>query len=67
MAQKIFHVPRISCGHCVNAIRSELSEITGVTSVSGDPAAKTVEVAWEDPATEATIRSHLAEINYPAD
>jgi copper chaperone CopZ len=66
MAQQTFTIPRISCGHCVNAIKSELAEVAGVQSVNGDPGRKTVEVAWEAPATEQAIRAKLQEINYPA-
>jgi copper chaperone len=66
MATKTFTVPNISCGHCVMTIRRELGELDGVTSVSGDVAAKTVTVAWKAPANEDDIRALLAEINYPA-
>lgn len=64
--QKTFSIPNISCGHCVNAIKSELGELSGVTRVDGDPAAKNIEVEWEAPATEEQIVDTLKEINYPA-
>ena len=66
MQKGTFTIPNISCGHCVNAIKSELSEMTGVASVDGSPEAKQVTVEWEAPATEAGIRATLQEINYPA-
>ena len=59
-------VPNISCGHCVSAIESELTEVEGVTSVKADAAAKTVTVRWDAPATMERIRATLTEINYPA-
>jgi copper chaperone CopZ len=66
MAQATFNVPNISCGHCVSAIESELSEMTGVTSVKADADTKTVTVQWDNPASIERIRSTLSEINYPA-
>jgi copper chaperone len=66
MATKTFNVPNISCGHCVMTIKRELGELAGVTSVEGDVDAKTVTVAWDAPASEESIKSLLAEINYPA-
>jgi len=65
-SKKSFNIPNISCGHCVNAIKSELGDMTGVIEVSGDPAAKSIEVEWDAPATEQQILSTLKEINYPA-
>jgi copper chaperone CopZ len=66
MERKTFSVPKISCGHCVMTIRKEIGGIAGVKHVDGNPQAKTVEVEWEAPATEAEIRSTLVEINFPA-
>jgi copper chaperone len=66
MEKKTFHVPKISCGHCVMAIQNELREMQGVAAVEGNPTAKTIEVRWESPATEAAIRDRLVDINYPA-
>ena len=67
MATQSFNIPRISCGHCVMAIKNELSEMPGVQSVEGTPEDKTVVIAWDAPASEAAIRAKLQEINYPAD
>jgi copper chaperone CopZ len=66
MEKEIFTIPRISCGHCVMTINNELLEMAGVKRVEGDPAAKTITVAWEAPATRQAILSLLGEINYPA-
>lgn len=65
--EKTFIVPNISCGHCVMSIKNELTELTGVGAVSGDPAKKEITVTFDAPATEETIRKTLAEINYPAE
>ena len=66
MEKQTLSIPNISCGHCVNSIKTELEELTGVTAVSGDSAAKTVTVEFDAPATLEAIRETLTEINYPA-
>ena len=66
MAKDTFSIPNISCGHCVNAIKNELSEMEGVKSVEGSPEAKSVDVEWEAPASLDKIKDTLKEINYPA-
>lgn len=66
MEKKTFSIPNISCGHCVNAIKTELSELQGVAKVEGDIEGKSVAVEWDAPASEDSIKNKLAEINYPA-
>jgi copper ion binding protein len=66
MEKKTFSVPNISCGHCVMAIKNELSELEGVKSVDGNPEAKSIDVEWDAPITEDKIKATLKEINYPA-
>jgi copper chaperone len=66
MAQEKLNVPNISCGHCVSAIESELTDVAGVSSVKADAQTKTVVVQWDAPASIEKIRATLAEINYPA-
>ena len=66
MEKKTFSISSISCGHCVNAIKTELNELDGVSGVEGDIEGKSVEVEWDAPATEDSIKSKLSEINYPA-
>ncbi len=66
MESKTLKVPNISCGHCVMAIKKELSEVEGVTSVEGNPESKSITLDWEAPATLDKIKDTLKEINYPA-
>jgi len=40
MEKKTFSIPTISCGPCVNAIKTELTELTGISKVEGDIEAK---------------------------
>ncbi len=65
MSKETLSIPKISCGHCVMAIKNELSEMEGIKSVQGSPEAKTVDVEWEAPATLEKIKETLKEINYP--
>jgi copper chaperone CopZ len=66
MTKKTFSIPKISCGHCVMAIKNELAEMPGIRRVEGNPQAKTIEVEWDAPATEEGIRAALSDISYPA-
>lgn len=66
MESKELFIPNITCGHCVMAIKNELSDIEGVSDVIGDPDTKTVTVKWKTPATLKAIKDKLKEINYPA-
>ena len=67
MEKSTLKIPDISCGHCVNAVKSELEEMDGVSAVTGVPEDKTVTVQWDPPATLDAIRDKLKEINYPAE
>ena len=65
MSSVTFSVPSISCGHCVETIRRELSEAEGVTRVEPSAATRMVEVEFEPPATTESLSALLTEINYP--
>lgn len=60
-----YSVPSINCNHCVHTIKSELSEMDGVKSVSADAGTKEVVVEYVAPASPEGIEKLLAEINYP--
>ena len=60
-------VPAISCGHCTHTIETEVGDLQGVQSVKADEATKKVTITFDNPASEATIKALLAEINYPAE
>ncbi len=65
MERKTFQVPNIGCDGCVNTIKNEVSQITGVKQVDGVVDSKTVTVEWDTPATWQQIESTLKEIEYP--
>jgi len=58
-------VPNISCGHCVHTIQTEVADLAGVQSVKAEIDSKAVEIVFDAPATEETIKQLLKEINYP--
>ena len=66
MEKQTFSIPNITCGHCLMAIKNELSEVEGVRAVEGSPEDKRISVEWESPATLEGIKNTLKEINYPA-
>ncbi len=64
MTSKTFEVPNIGCAGCVQAISNELSELEGVSSISGDVGSKTMHVEYAPPATWEGIVATLKEIDY---
>jgi len=65
MNQVKYEIPNISCGHCVNSIQVELKKLPGVSGAWADQETKFVEIEFEDPATEESIKTLLESINYP--
>ena len=65
MTTKTYSVPSISCGHCVNTIQMEVSEMDGVQRVTANAETKMVEVVFDTPAEESAIKKLMAEINFP--
>ena len=65
MTTVTYSIPNISCGHCVHTIQMEVGDLKGVASVSANQETKQATISFDSPATEAQIKSLLAEINYP--
>jgi copper chaperone len=66
MTTVTYSIPNISCMHCVHTIKTEVSELAGVSSVEADPNSKQATIIFAPPATEEAIKKLLVEINYPA-
>jgi copper chaperone len=66
MEKNTLKIPNISCGHCVNAIKNELTEMEGINSIEGNTEDKTITIEWDTPATLEGIKNKLKEINYPS-
>jgi len=67
MTTVVYSVPAISCGHCTHTIETEVGELKGVKSVKAAIDTKKVEITFDAPATEETIKSLMTEINYPVE
>lgn len=65
MTTVTYSIPNISCNHCVHTIKSEVSDLAGVTSVDATVDPKEATITFDAPATEEQIKALLAEINYP--
>ena len=66
MTTLTYHVPGISCMHCVHTIKTELGDLAGVAKVDADLTSKQVTVEFDAPASDDKIKQLLVEINYPA-
>ena len=64
MEKKTFSIPSISCGHCVNAIKTELNELDGFSGGRRHRRQKCCGGMGRS-GTEDSIKSKLTEINYP--
>lgn len=59
-----YHVPAISCGHCKQTIETGLADLDGVSTVTVDIEAKSVDVAGT--AATESVRRRLDDLGYPA-
>lgn len=60
-----YSVPEMSCGHCVNAITTEVKLLTGITDVAIDLETKVVLVTGSD-LNDAAIREAISEAGFEA-
>ena len=67
MTTVTYSVPAMHCDHCTHTIEMEVGELQGVQAVKADLDTKKVQITFDSPASEHTIKTLLAEINYPAD
>jgi copper ion binding protein len=58
----VYSVTGMSCQHCVDAITSEVGQVTGVSGVAVDLGASTVTV--EGAADDAAVRAAIDEAGY---
>jgi copper chaperone len=63
LEQQSYSVPAASCEHCRVAITSEVSQVTGVSSVDVDLAGKRVTVTGSD-VDDAAVRAAIDEAGY---
>jgi copper chaperone CopZ len=59
-----YTVSGMTCGHCVNAVTSELSALDGVEDVQVDLATGAVTVTSAAPLTDESVRAAVDEAGY---
>lgn len=59
-----YTVTGMTCGHCVGAVREEVSRIPGVTEVDVDLASGRVTVTSEGPVAVEDVRAMVDEAGY---
>ena len=55
------------CDHCTHTIEMEVGELQGVQAVKADLNTKKVQITFDTPASEQSIKALLSEIDYPAE
>ncbi|MGN9810986.1 heavy-metal-associated domain-containing protein [Micromonospora sp. BQ11] len=64
MVTSTYQVTGMTCGHCVNAVSSEVGAIPGVTDVQVELATGQVTVTSEAPLDTDTVRAAVDEAGY---
>jgi copper chaperone len=64
MQQSVFAVTGMTCGHCENAVRAEISRIPGVRDVSVELGTGAVTVGSDAELDPAAVRAAVEEAGY---
>jgi copper ion binding protein len=64
MTTTTYTVKGMTCGHCVNAVSTEVGALPGVTDVEVDLATGVVIVTSEHPLDSGSVRSAVDEAGY---
>jgi copper chaperone len=64
MSTATYTVVGMTCGHCVNSVTEEVSQVPGVTAVDVDLASGGLTVTSEAPVDEAAVRAAVDEAGY---
>ena len=64
MSTVSYTVVGMTCGHCVNAVTEEVSQVPGVTSVDVDLATGGLTVTSGAPVDESAVRTAVEEAGY---
>jgi len=57
-------VTGMTCDHCANAVRAEISKLAGVTGVDVDVDAGTVRIGGEPLPSDASLRKAIEDAGY---
>jgi copper chaperone len=64
MSERTYTVTGMSCGHCAEAVTSEVSSLPGVDKVDVDLATGRVVVVSDQPLDDGAVRSAVEEAGY---
>jgi copper chaperone CopZ len=64
MTTTTYAIKGMTCGHCVNAVSSEIGQLPGVQDVRVDLAAGTATVTSEQPLDIQSVRGAVDEAGY---
>jgi copper chaperone len=59
-----YTVTGMTCGHCVNSVTEEVSQVPGVTDVDVDLATGGLTVTSDQPVDDAAVRAAVEEAGY---
>ena len=64
MTTATYDVKGMTCGHCVNAVSSEIAQLPGVTDVAVDLDSGRLTVTADQPLGDDTVRAAVEEAGY---
>ena len=64
MSTVTYTVVGMTCGHCVNSVTEEVSQVPGVTDVNVDLATGGLTVTSEDDVDDSAVRAAVEEAGY---
>ena len=64
MSTSTYTVVGMTCGHCVDAVTDEVSQVPGVTAVDVDLASGGLTVTSDVPVEEPAVRAAVEEAGY---
>jgi len=64
MSTASYTVVGMTCGHCVNAVTEEVSQVAGVTAVDVDLSSGGLTVTSDSPVDDSAIRAAVEEAGY---
>ena len=64
MAESVYTVTGMTCGHCVSSVTEEIGQIGGVQNVAVDLGSGKVTVTSDQPVADDDVRAAVAEAGY---
>ncbi|MEW2356029.1 heavy-metal-associated domain-containing protein [Spirillospora sp. NPDC029432] len=64
MSTATYTVAGMTCGHCVNSVKEEVGQVSGVSAVDVDLESGKVTVTSDAPLDEARVRAAVEEAGY---